>query len=392
MALCSPLIASVQPFVFMLKSTDRLEVIARFRAAVEEVMHVTGHAFGGALPDGVVPSQEVQNGIIRIYGRLKLPPEQAYRPLRKSLERLGYTPYLVEKPNEPQDTSSGPLHEIIALSGVIPKTRQNSTLNIVLFIATLISVFLIGSAAENGLDIGAGLMYAGSLLSILVAHEAGHYIVGRLRGAAVSLPYFIPFPFSIFGTMGAVIIQREPFEDRRAMLEIGIAGPIAGFLVALPLYMIGLTLSPIKPVPAVGTFMSLGDSLLTHFLGVLQFGWINPANGYDVFLHPIAFGAWIGLLLTGINLIPAGQLDGGHIASALLGNKAKYLSYIMIAAMIALSAISTSWLLWAVLLFIFGRNHPPALNKAAKLDALHYGLGIIALLMLLLVFVPRPIF
>jgi len=362
------------------------------RTAVDNVMQVTGHAFGGVLPDGVVPTQEVQDNIVRLYGRLKMPPEQAYRPIRKALERLGYTPYLVERPAEQQLSWSSASYEIIALPGVIPKTRQNSTLNIVLFIATLVSVFLIGSAKEDGIDIPAGLMYAGSLLSILVAHEAGHYVVGRLRGAAVSLPYFIPFPFSIFGTMGAVIVQREPFEDRRAMLEIGIAGPIAGFIVALPLYMIGLTLSPLQPVPAAGSFLTLGDSLLTHFLGVLQFGWLNPANGVDVFLHPIAFGAWIGLLLTGINLIPAGQLDGGHIASALLGGKAKYLSYAMIAVMIALSAISTSWLLWAVLLFIFGRNHPPALNKAARLDALHYGLGIVALLMLLLVFVPRPIF
>lgn len=382
----------------MLNSTDRLELIARLRTAVDAVMTVTGYTFGGPLPDGVPSSPELQERIVRLQGRLKVSPDQAYRPLRKQLERLGYTPYLTERPVEqvaPKAQASSPpsaLYEVIALPGVIPKTQQNSSLNLVLFIATLVSVFFIGSAAENGLDIPAGLMYAGSLMSILVAHEAGHYIVGRLRGAAVSLPYFIPFPFSLFGTMGAVIVQREPFEDRRAMLEIGIAGPLAGFAIALPLYMIGLTLSPIKPVPAGGGFITLGDSLLTHLLGVLQFGWLNPANGHDVFLHPIAFGAWIGLLLTGINLIPAGQLDGGHIAAALLGNKARYLSYAMIAVMIALSAISTSWLIWAVLLFIFGRTHPPALNTAAKLDVFHYGLGIIALLLFLLVFVPRPIF
>ena len=380
----------------MLNSTDRLELIARLRTAVEDYMTVFDYAFRNADKNADVNADEADkqpDGTIRLYGKLKVAPELAFRPIRQKLERLGYTPYLNQRPHDkqkPNDIS----HELVAVPGVIPKVPQNIYINLMLFAATVASVVFAGYGMGDEPGLLSGFLFAGTLLTILVAHEMGHYVVGRLRGAPMSLPYFIPFPFNFFGTMGAVIVQREPFEDRRSMLEIGIAGPLAGLIVALPLYMFGVTVSAIKEIPAAmpdGMVMyHFGDSLLTHFIKLLQFGWFQP--GYDIFEHPIALGAWIGLLITGINLIPAGQLDGGHIAAAILGEKAKYLSYAMIAAMLALSFVSTSWLIWAAMLLLFGRSHPPAFNSAAKLTLLHYGLSVIALLVLVLVFVPLPIY
>ncbi|HEY3341920.1 MAG TPA: site-2 protease family protein, partial [Anaerolineae bacterium] len=264
--------------------------------------------------------------------------------------------------------------------------------NFWLYIATLISVILSYAAlgGSDSLDIKSGLMFGLTLMTILTAHEMGHYVVGRLRGAPVSLPYFLPLPLiSPFGTLGAVIIQREPFEDRRTLLEVGLAGPLAGFVVALPFLMIGLALSKVQPMPAGGT--GFGDSLLSSFFKTIQLGKYISSSG--MVEHPIYIAAWFGLLVTGINLIPAGQLDGGHVAYALLGDKAKYLSFAMIALFLVLAiTVSPSWLLWSVMMLFFGLRHPPALNQAVKLQPIHVALAIIALLVLALVFMPVPLY
>jgi Zn-dependent protease len=358
---------------------DRLEILARLRAALAGVMTVASYEFQ-------------DDGSIRLRGTLLLPPDQAYPRLRPRVEEAGYTPFLREA--GPADGGAG-RHEVLAVPGVIPREHPNPNVNLILFLATVGSVVLTGSLySESGnLDLGAGLMFAAALLAVLVTHEMGHYVAGRLRGAPVSLPYFIPLPvISLFGTLGAVMIQREPFEDRRTLLEVGVAGPLAGFAVAVPLYVLGLALSAVKPVPA-GDVLYFGDSLLTRALAELIHGPLDPARGYDVFLHPIGFGAWIGLLITGINLIPAGQLDGGHAAYAILGQRAEVVFWAMIATFLGLSVfVSSSWMLWTALLFVFGRSHPPALNQASRLDPLHYALALAALLVLILVFVPNPIF
>jgi membrane-associated protease RseP (regulator of RpoE activity) len=250
--------------------------------------------------------------------------------------------------------------------------------------------------ADNNVsfNFGNAFMYAGSLLSILLAHEMGHYLVGRWRGVQTSLPYFIPMPFVLSGTMGAVIVQREPFEDRRTLLEVGLAGPLAGFVLAVPLLIIGLALSEVKDIPAdTSSIIIFGDSILTKVVGQFFHGPINPASGRDIFLHPIGLGAWFGLLITGINLIPAGQLDGGHIAYALLGNKAKWVSYAMIAALGVLYFLgSEGWLLWVFLLFVFGRNHPPVLNQASRITPAHLMLALIGVVVFVLTFVPYPVY
>ena len=355
-----------------MSTLDRLELIARLRPAVEEAMSVEAYT---VQPDGRVS----------LRGRLRLPPEEAYRRLRPRVEAVGYTPYL---------RADGERYEVLAVPGVVPRFQPNPTLNLALFVATVASVIFTGGLTANGYDLANGLMFGASLLGILGVHEAGHYVVGRLRGARVSLPYFIPLPapLSFVGTLGAVIVQREPFENRRTLLEIAIAGPLAGFILAVPLLVLGLWLSEVQPLPPAGEYLTLGDSLLTRLVGVARFGRAYPADGYDIMLHPIGLGAWIGLLITAINLIPAGQLDGGHIAYALLGPRARYLSYAMVVVMLGLSLIATTWLLWAVLLFFFGRHHPPPLNEAVRLQPRHYALILAAVLVFVLTFVPRPIY
>ncbi len=354
----------------MLNTNDRLERIAHYRMAAEGAMQVLGYTFDADNPTGPV----------KLQGKLLKPPDIAYRQMRVAFEKLGYTPYLANLPGKPGQC------ELTVVAGVTPKLPSNPMTNLWLFLATVASVIFAGGMSDTDFRWADGLMFAGSLMGILVAHEAGHYIVGRIRGAPVSLPYFIPLPGISIGTMGAVIVQREPFEDRRRMIEIGIAGPLAGFMLAVPLYVAGLMLSKVEVAPTTGGAF-LGYSLLTYFLELLVVG----RNDLMVSLHPIASGAWIGLLITGINLIPAGQLDGGHAAAALLGGNARYISWAMIAALLGLAFLSQMWLLWALLLFLFGRSHPEPLNSVTPLEPQHYALGIVAVLVLILVFIPVPI-
>ncbi len=263
----------------------------------------------------------------------------------------------------------------------------------------MLSVIFTGSLQGDSVetlkfDWPQGLKFAGALLSILVAHEAGHYFVGRARGVRMSLPFFIPMPiFSVGGTMGAVIVQRDNYPDSRVLLEIGIAGPIAGFALALPLLILGMlwTSPALTPIPPGATVF--GDSLLTSWVGTYFFGPAYLDTTLSIMAHPVAFGAWIGLLITGINLIPAGQLDGGHVAYALLGDKAQYITYGVVPAMLVMSfLVSPVWLIWAGLIFFFGRTHPPVTQPAVKLSALHYALALLGLLIFVLTFVPKPLF
>lgn len=349
-------------------ASERLELIARLRTALAGVMNVSGYRFA-------------ENGQPVLTGAFTQPIDTVYKPLRAAAESAGYTPWL-------RDGENGK-YEVFFTPGVIPKTKFNFTTPLALFVATVISVVVTGSGLSLA-HLGDGLMLAASMLSILVVHEFGHFIVAKLRGAPVSLPYFIPLPvISLVGTLGAVIVQREPFEDRRKLLEIGIAGPLAGFIVAVPLMVLGYALSHVGPVPDGS--LTFGDSLLTRAMSLLMFGKPYPVGGMDIFLHPIGFGAWFGLLITGINLLPVGQLDGGHVAYAILGENAKYLSYAVIAIMLILTiTVSQSWLLWVALMLMFGRSHPPSFNQAVKLEPLHYALAIVGLLVLVLTFVPMP--
>lgn len=195
--------------------------------------------------------------------------------------------------------------------------------HLLLFLATVVSVFVTSLGDEGGLLSRASLLraaeFTGTLIAILLAHELGHYIAARLHGVAASLPYFIPMPiFSPFGTMGAVIRMKDRIERRRALLDIGAAGPLLGLVVAIPMYIWGIRHSTVVTASELsGGTIHLGESLLSRFLDK-SFGPVVPEGG-DLLLSPAAFAAWAGMFVTMINLLPVGQLDAGHVAYALFG-------------------------------------------------------------------------
>ncbi len=379
------------------ENVDRLELVGKVREALHDLMDIERYSWD-------------ERGVLTLRGRLSGPPESLYRAIRARLEALGLTPFL---------RRSGEEDELLALPGVVERRRSRLWLPIALFLATLFTVLLTGALNEwnqciegvGGLvqaqvailnspaALLAGLPFAATLLGILFTHEMGHYIVGRLRQAPVSLPYFVPMPpgLTLFGTMGAVIVQREPMEDRRTILEVGIAGPLAGLLIAIPLLLYGLGTSPVGPPPAPPpgcppSYLQEGNSLLYAGAKWLMFGRYLPSNGQDVQLNPVAWGAWIGLLVTMLNMLPIGQLDGGHVAYALLGRRADYLAYGTIAVCLTLGVlVSSSWLLLPLLALAIGPRHPEPLNDISRLDRSHAALAIFGLIVFALLFMPAPI-
>lgn len=336
-------------------------------------------------------------GALTLQGRLSGPPQALYRTIRARLEQLGFTPFL--RRNAGRD-------EVFALPGVIEQRPPRVLLPVALFVLTFISVLLTGAInegvnliADPGLifrdpaQLAAGLPFAATLLGILLAHEMGHYVVGRLRNAPVSLPYFIPLPppVSFIGTMGAVIVQREPMQDRRTTLEVGIAGPLAGLVLAVPLLFYGLATSSVGPTPS--TYIQEGNSLFYLAAKWVVFGEYLPNNGRDVQLNAVAMAAWIGLLVTMINLLPVGQLDGGHVAFALLGSRATYLAYVVIGICLFLGlTVASFWLVWAFLaLFLVGPRHPAPLDSISEIGLGHKALAIFGLIIFALLLTPAPL-
>jgi Zn-dependent protease len=203
----------------------------------------------------------------------------------------------------------------------VPITRREIAIHGGLFLACCVTTWI---AAEIG-ERGTGVYFAGTLMGILAFHEAGHYIASRHHGVEVSLPYFIPLPPVVsLGTLGAVIKMDKPIEDRNKLFDVGASGPIAGLVIAIPLLVVGLNLSEVKAPDPNGAIE--GNSILYALLKYAVFGEWLPGNGRDVNLHPMAFAGWVGLLITMINLMPIGQLDGGHVARAALGDRHEKLS------------------------------------------------------------------
>ncbi|MBU1159161.1 MAG: site-2 protease family protein [Candidatus Thermoplasmatota archaeon] len=232
------------------------------------------------------------------------------------------------------------------------------------------------------------LVFTLPLMAILGVHELGHFFMARKRKVAASLPFFIP-SIPPLGTFGAFISLRDPIPNRKALLEIGVAGPLAGLAVAIPLAILGLILTnaEARPIPedlGTGTVASISFPMIYLWLEQLF-----PIKG-DYLLHPTAFAAWVGFLVTALNLLPAGQLDGGHIARALLGKKAKYASWVTIAALIAMSIFYISWMFFAILILFLGSKHPPPLNDINKLDLKRKVIGSFAFVILVIAFVPVP--
>jgi membrane-associated protease RseP (regulator of RpoE activity) len=240
-----------------------------------------------------------------------------------------------------------------------------------------------------------GLWYSLTLLAILGCHELGHYLACRYYDVDASLPFFLPFPFARFGfgTLGAFIRIREPIPSKRQLFDIGIAGPIAGFLIAAPAVLFGLSLSRVTPLPANYSGLALGDPLLFR-LGA-QLIWGQLPDGYILNLHPVAVGAWFGLLATALNLFPIGQLDGGHISYAVFGRRSSHVTLAMIGFGFVLVLFSVSWAVWLMLtitmLMLFGRHHPRTFDESVPLDAPRKWLALFAVVMFALCFTPAPI-
>jgi hypothetical protein len=362
------------------------------------------------------------NYLVKYIGILRGKPEETYDKLAANLKPLNVTPLFRNEKD---------MHAIILMNGVIQPKRSNAVINLILFLLTLLSVISMGTLfTYEGPFTGSlsdnlpyivpalkhGLAFAASLLGILLAHEFGHYLAARYHRTAVSLPYFIPFPFSPFGTMGAFIQMKEPPRNKRILLDIGLAGPLAGLVVAIPVLFIGLSLSELRPLPLDQALYLEGNSILYLVAKYLVHGawlpqpvsyeglhpfifWVRyfftglpiPAGGLDVILHPVAFAGWAGLLVTALNLIPAGQLDGGHLIFVLLGHRARYVLPFVLVALIFLGTVWPVWWLWAFLIFMMGRIYAEPLDQITSLDPNRRLIAIFGLIVFILVFIPVPL-
>ena len=316
--------------------------------------------------------------------------EDSFDDLREEMSHQGYIPMVRYEKGE---------HVIVV--GKRPKMKYRSMyVNLAMLIITLLTVTFAGiiywtsyadvpgSEMYSLGNIATGIVvFTVPLLAIIGVHELAHYYAAKRRKIAASLPFFIP-SIPPFGTFGAFISLRDPIPSRKGLLEVGVAGPIAGLLVAIPVGIIGimLTNSEARLAPDDLDSGSLTIALPLIYSWILE---LMPLQG-DYVIHPTAFAAWVGFWVTAINLLPAGQLDGGHIARALLGSYAKYASWAAIAALIALSLFFTAWIILAILILVLGVRHPPPLNDITKLDVKRKIVGVFAFVVLVLAFVPVP--
>src|SRR6266478_9564163 len=337
-----------------------------------------------------VDQVRVEGHAVAFGGRLLVQPATAVTALVGRFRPFGYTPFL--------QAGQG-LTWVRALPFVDVVMPSKPRTNIVLFLLTVLSTIVAGSQAFFAFNpfveprrLLEGVPFAFTLLAILGTHEFGHYFTARAYGASVSLPYFIPAPPPfLFGTLGAIIRMRSPARDRNSLFDIAAAGPLAGLVVALPALWIGLGWSKVAALPEGGSVV-FGDSLLMRFMTWLAFGHLPP--GHDVFVHPVAFAAWVGLFVTALNLIPVGQLDGGRIAYALFGARHRQVSIATFLGLLALGTItgSANWFVWAFLLFfVMGFQHQPPLDDVSPLSPGRYAIGFLCLILLILLVPPVPV-
>jgi membrane-associated protease RseP (regulator of RpoE activity) len=284
--------------------------------------------------------------------------------------------------------------------------------HIALFLITLVTTTRVGeyrylaflsdfgrvppNVSEPGLLLH-GLWYSATILAILGAHEMGHYLACRWYRLDATLPYFLPLYLGFgglqIGTLGAVIRIKEPFPTRKALFDVGVAGPIAGFIVLVPALFLGMQMSNVTVSPPPEQLMLIGKPLLFRAVRWLTFGPIP--DGSIVNLHPMVWAAWFGMLATALNLLPFGQLDGGHLTYATMGRRSMPISLVTVAAALVMTYFSRSYLLMTglmvVMLMFFGPRHPPVLNEYDPLGAARYRVALFALAMLVLCFTPFPI-
>lgn len=314
-----------------------------------------------------VEDQRMEDGrAITFTGRLRVEAEEAFNRLKAHFVELGYVPLL-------RENDSGERQIIVAIRGKLQSTlAQRPWVNLGLLAATVATTVFAGgqyarllagddtlSSIENILSYG--VPFAATLLLILGAHELGHYIQARRHRLPVTLPFFIPVPFGL-GTFGAFIQLRGPVENRRALFDVGVGGPIAGLVVAIPLFIAGLIMSVVTDSPAPPTRSMLMDLLIAIFL--------PGAATNGILLNPVLLAARFGLIITAINLLPIGQLDGSHIAYAALGRRwARWIGYATIAIMVVLGIVSSpTWFVWIGFALLSGMHHPAPMNDITPLD------------------------
>ena len=294
-----------------------------------------------------------------------------------------------------------------------PKFQHRYWLHVLLFLITLATTTFAGALAYGGFEesvgivrhtpllslgfFAQGLWYSLPVLLILGAHEFGHYVLCRVHDVDATLPYFIPAPpvVLITGTFGAVIRIREAFPSKKALFDIGVAGPIAGFLMLVPLLFWGVSMSQLVPVTHGGDMIYFGEPLLYKFAAWLHFG--SVPSGYDVSIHPMAFAAWWGMLATALNLMPFGQLDGGHVLYSVMKRprQAAIASVVTLIAAALLTTRSLSWISMLVIMVLMalflGLQHPRVIDEDTPLDPGRRLLAVFALVMFILCFTPVPI-
>lgn len=358
---------------------------SRLRAAVEEVFGIDFENEGAAPP--ITASYS---------GHLLIDSVEAYDKLDTAFAPLDHVPvFLVENGQQ----------VVRAVRGRIQPQPRPIWPNAVLFGLTILSLLFVGASFYGNVSGPADLMrgwpYAICIILILGTHELGHYFAARYHKVAVTLPYFIPMPVGL-GTMGAFIQLRQPMRNRRVLLDIGAAGPLAGMIVAIPILLIGLKTSPVfmtqnwnvfwlRPNP--DSFIQEGNSILYAVAKCLVFGRFLPDGLWDVYINQVATAGWTGLLVTALNLIPVGQLDGGHVAYSLFGERARlaFGPALVILGGLAVFYRYDGWIIWLILLLWLGRVYAVPLDQITQLDNRRRVIAIIALIVFVLVFTPAPL-
>ena len=289
---------------------------------------------------------------------------------------------------------SQPEHSYRDVTPDVTPQRERRWLPAILFAATFLTTTFAGaiqqgvSPLKQPLGMIHGLPFSITLMAILLVHEMSHYLASRAHKVPSTLPFFIPAP-SIIGTFGAVIRLKGAIWDRRALLDIGASGPIGGFLLALPALILGLAMSKVVPGGGGEGGFILGDSLLMMLVERIVLGDL-PVEA-DIILHPIAFAGWIGMFVTSLNLLPVGQLDGGHIAKALFPDHFDIIARVVHLSLLIMGVLFwEGWLIWALLLVFIGVRHPPVLLPHISLDERRRKVGYYALIIFVLTFVPAP--
>jgi membrane-associated protease RseP (regulator of RpoE activity) len=318
---------------------------------------------------------------------------------------------IIGRINEPLPTNVAALKEVFKAAGVIayfertpdghaitygyapPKRKRRLWINALLFVLTIGSTLLVGSLNTGGnpfrhpLELLLGWPFSLSIILVLGSHELAHYLTARRLGVDATLPYFLPVPHPMTGTMGAFIRINSPVPTKSALVRVGISGPLVGFLVTLPVCFIGLLLS--KPVEvSTSKGIPLGSPLIFWLISELLHPNLGP--GKDLLLHPVAFAGWLGLFVTALNLLPIGQLDGGHVAYAVFGRRWTKLSWIVIAALALMGFFWLGWPFWAMVAVLLGLKHPPPLDDLTPLSSVDWRLVAVTVLIIVLTFTPAP--